>query len=70
MKKVWFPREVLPLASVGAALVHFFLQSLVLFAAIAIVPVPADWGYVWLVVPALVDAAGAHGGARRAAALR
>ena len=26
VKKVWFPREVLPLASVGAALVHFFLQ--------------------------------------------
>ena len=35
VKKVWFPREILPLASVGAALVHFFLQSLVLFAAIA-----------------------------------
>jgi len=33
VKKVWFPREVLPLASVGAALVHFFLQLLVLVAA-------------------------------------
>ena len=30
VKKVWFPREILPLASVGAALVHFFLQLLVL----------------------------------------
>src|SRR5213079_3432732 len=30
VNKVRFPREVLPLASVGAALVHFFLQSLVL----------------------------------------
>ena len=54
MKKVWFPREILPIASVGAALVHFCLQSLVLFAAIAIVRYPLPWGYVWLVVPALV----------------
>src|SRR2546423_7426134 len=30
VKKVAFPREILALASVGAALVHFFLQSLVL----------------------------------------
>lgn len=32
--KVYFPREILPLASVGAALVHFFLQALVLVAAL------------------------------------
>jgi ABC-2 type transport system permease protein len=54
VKKVWFPREILPIASVGAALVHFCLQSLVLFAAIAIVRYPLPWGYVWLVLPALV----------------
>ena len=54
VKKVWFPREILPLASVGAALVHFFLQSLVLFAAIAIVRYPLPWGYVWMIVPGLV----------------
>ena len=35
VKKVSFPGEILPLASVGAALVHFFLQSLVLFVALA-----------------------------------
>jgi ABC-2 type transport system permease protein len=35
VKKVWFPREILPLASTGAALVHFFLQSLVLVLALA-----------------------------------
>ena len=28
MKKVSFPREILPLAAVGSMLVHFFLQSL------------------------------------------
>ena len=37
VNKVRFPREVLPLASVGAALVHFFLQSLVLVVVLAVV---------------------------------
>ena len=37
VKKVAFPREILPLAAVGSMLVHFFLQSLVLFAVLAIV---------------------------------
>ena len=46
VKKVSFPREILPLASVGAALVHFFLQTLVLFAVLAIVRYPVPWGYV------------------------
>ena len=32
MKKVYFPREVLPLASVGAAFVHFLLQMVLLVA--------------------------------------
>jgi len=34
--KVWFPREILPLAAVGAALVHFFLQASVLVAALLV----------------------------------
>lgn len=34
--KVWFPRESLVLASVFSALVHFFLQSLVLLAALLV----------------------------------
>jgi ABC-2 type transport system permease protein len=34
--KVYFPREVLPLAAVGAALVHFFLQAFVLLVALAV----------------------------------
>jgi ABC-2 type transport system permease protein len=33
VKKVWFPREILPLSVVGASLVHFFLQLLVLLGA-------------------------------------
>ena len=37
VKKVAFPREILPLAAVGSMLVHFFLQSMVLFAVLAVV---------------------------------
>jgi ABC-2 type transport system permease protein len=34
IKKVYFPREILPLATVGAGLVHFGLQLLVMFAVL------------------------------------
>lgn len=36
VQKVWFPREVLPLASVGAGLVNMALQALVLIAGMLI----------------------------------
>lgn len=54
IKKVDFPREILPLAAVGAALVHFFLQVLVLFAALAVFRFNVNWSYMPLLVPALV----------------
>src|SRR3954452_7012536 len=54
VNKVRFPREVLPLASVGAALIHFFLQSLVLVAVLVILRYNVDWAYVWLIPIALV----------------
>jgi ABC-2 type transport system permease protein len=54
IKKVWFPREVLPLASIGAAMVDFFLQSLVLVAALAIFRWPIAWTYLPLIPVALV----------------
>jgi len=54
VKKVAFPREILPLAAVGSMLVHFFLQSLVLFAVIAILWRPVAWEYVALLPLALV----------------
>ena len=34
IKKVYFPREILPLAAVGAGLVHFALQMVVLFGVL------------------------------------
>jgi ABC-2 type transport system permease protein len=55
VKKVWFPREILPLASVGAALVHFFLQLLVLIAALTIVRHPIGWAELPLLPLALFD---------------
>jgi ABC-2 type transport system permease protein len=51
---VWFPREILPLASIGAALVHFFLQLIVLAVALLAFRHSPDWSYVPLLVPALV----------------
>ena len=46
VKRVWFPREILPLAGIGAALVHFFLQMLVLVAAMAVFRRPPEWSYL------------------------
>jgi ABC-2 type transport system permease protein len=70
VNKVYFPREILPLASVGANLVHFWLQAIglaVVVAAVQVYRVVADLGaeqlatlpdvdlaYLWLVVPAVV----------------
>jgi ABC-2 type transport system permease protein len=53
VQKVWFPREILPLAAIGAGLVHFFLQMLVLFAALAVFRHAPAWGELWALVPAL-----------------
>lgn len=44
--KVSFPREILPLAAVGAALFHFFLQSLVLIAALLVFRWEPGWSYL------------------------
>jgi ABC-2 type transport system permease protein len=54
VKKVSFPREILPLAAIGSMLVHFFLQSLVLFAVLAIIRWDVAWAYVPLLPVALL----------------
>ena len=54
VKKVSFPREILPLASIGSMLVHFFLQSLVLLTVIGLLWRPVDWAYMALLPVALV----------------
>ena len=54
VNKVWFPREILPLASIGANFVHFLLQSVVLVIGLLVFRFDVDWGYVWLVLLAWV----------------
>lgn len=53
LKKVYFPREVLPLASIGAALFHFMLQMLVLVAFLALSRHPFVSRYLVLVPVAI-----------------
>jgi ABC-2 type transport system permease protein len=54
VNKIYFPREILPLSTVGANIVHFFLQGLVLVAALIGFRLAPDLAYVWLVVPSLL----------------
>jgi ABC-2 type transport system permease protein len=53
VKKVAFPREILALASVGAALVHFVLQTVVMLLALAAFRYPPSPGYLLMVPVAL-----------------
>src|SRR3954470_17761587 len=53
VRKVAFPREILPLASVGAALVHFFLQAIVLVMALVVFRYNVAWSYLPLLPVAL-----------------
>ncbi len=53
VKKVWFPREVLALSAIGAAVVHFLLQSLVLMASLIVFRHPVDFAFVPLLPVAL-----------------
>lgn len=54
VKKVSFSRELLALASVGAALVFFFLQAIVLVIAMVVVRTTPDLSFLPLLVPALL----------------
>ena len=54
VKKVAFPREILPLAAVGSTLIQFLLQSLVLFAVLGLVRWHVAWSYVALIPIALL----------------
>ncbi len=54
VNKVWFPREILPLASVGAALVHFFLQFSVLAVTLLGLRHPVGVRFLPLVPLALI----------------
>ena len=70
VRKVAFPREILPLASVGAALVHFFLQAIVLVAALVVFQYNVAWSYVPLLPIALFALLSGAAGQDDPAALR
>jgi ABC-2 type transport system permease protein len=48
VKKVYFPREILPLATIGVALVDFVLQSLVFFAFLIVFGYGFTLDTIWL----------------------
>jgi ABC-2 type transport system permease protein len=54
VSKVWFPREILPLAATGAALVHYFLQTMVLVLALIVFQWAPAWAYLPLLPVALI----------------
>lgn len=54
VKKIYFPREILPLASVGAGLVHFFLQVVVLLGALVVFRHGVSPTYLLMTIPALL----------------
>jgi ABC-2 type transport system permease protein len=56
VKKVYFPREILPLATVGVALVDFVLQSAVYFAVLIVFGYGFVLDLIWLYPIAFVAA--------------
>ncbi len=54
VQKVWFPREVLPLAAIGSELTTFGFQLVILFGGLAFFRHSPDWPMLWLVIPAVL----------------
>jgi ABC-2 type transport system permease protein len=54
VSKVRFPRAVLPIASIGAALVHFAVQTGMFLVVLLVVRQGVEWSFVWLIPLALV----------------
>ncbi len=52
--KVWFPREVLPLAAIGSNIVNFFFQASVLIAGMVVLGHPPGWRFVPALLLAIV----------------
>jgi ABC-2 type transport system permease protein len=53
VKKVAFPREILPLASVGSAFMFFLFQGIVMVGFMLVFWHRPAWGLIWLLVPAM-----------------
>jgi lipopolysaccharide transport system permease protein len=50
LKKIYFPRWVLPISVVASSLVHFGLSLVVLFAVFLVIPVAFDVSFLFLLV--------------------
>lgn len=48
VKKVIFPRELVPLAAVFSQLAHMGIQLLILFAFLFVFRVPVSWTWLWM----------------------
>lgn len=55
VQKVWFPREVLPLAAIGSELATFGFQLIILFGGLAVFRHSPEWSMLWLTIPALIS---------------
>ncbi len=53
VKKIWFPREVLPVAAVAANLVPFVSRLAILGVGLAIFRQSPEWSMLWLLIPAM-----------------
>lgn len=54
VKKIWFPREILPIASVASNIVPFLSRLAILCVGLAIFRQSPEWSMLWLLVPALI----------------
>ncbi|MGH1491065.1 MAG: ABC transporter permease [Acidimicrobiales bacterium] len=54
IQKIWFPREIVPIASLGANLVTFGSEFAILCIGLAAFQQPPEWGMLWLIIPAII----------------
>lgn len=54
VQKIWFPREILPIASVLSNMVPFFSRLAILCIGLAIFRQSPEWSMMWLLVPAVL----------------
>jgi ABC-2 type transport system permease protein len=53
VKKVAFPREILPLSTVGAQIFYFSMQAVAMAVILVVLQSSPDWGLFWLLIPAM-----------------
>lgn len=54
VKKIWFPREILPIASVASNIVPFLSRLAILCVGLAIFRQSPEWTMLWLLLPAMI----------------